>query len=85
MDANKKHTSISKTATLEEMGKFWDSHDFTEFDTDTPDAEFAVTCAIPIELELLSEVENQARQRGVSVETLVNLWLQQKVAEHPHR
>jgi hypothetical protein len=81
MAANKKNSSISKAGSLEKMGEFWDTHDFTDFDSDAPDVEIKVTCAIPIELDLLSEIEKQARQRGVSVETLVNMWLQQKVAE----
>jgi hypothetical protein len=81
MDENKRLTSISKAKTLKKTGEFWDAHDFTEFDTDGPDVEFEVTCAVPIELELLSSVEEQARQRGISVETLVNLWLQQKLNE----
>jgi hypothetical protein len=81
MAANKKTSSISKAGSLEKMGEFWDTHDFTDFDSDAPDVEIKVTCAIPIELDLLSEIEKQARQRGVSVETLVNMWLQQKVAE----
>lgn len=80
MAANK--SSISKANTLEKMGEFWDKHDFTEFDDSTaPDVKFNVTVAIPIELDLLSSLEKQAHLRGVSVETLVNLWLQQKVAE----
>jgi hypothetical protein len=81
MAANKKTSSISKAGSLEKMGEFWDTHDFTDFDSNAPDVEIKVTCAIPIELDLLSEIEKQARQRGVSVETLVNMWLQQKVAE----
>jgi len=48
---------------------------------DAPDVEFTVSCAVPIELELLSSGEKQARLRGIKVETLVNLWLQQKLAE----
>lgn len=80
MDANRL-SSISKADTLEKMGEFWDNHDFTDFDTDAPDVEFEISCAIPIELDLLSSVEQQARMRGVKVETLVNLWLQQKLAE----
>jgi hypothetical protein len=36
---------------------------------------------VPIEVELLSAFEHQARLRGVQVETLINLWLQQKLAE----
>ena len=80
MDKNKL-SSISKADTLEKIGEFWDTHDFTDFDTDAPDVEFKISCAIPIELDLLSSVEKQAHQRGIKVETLVNLWLQQKIAE----
>jgi hypothetical protein len=75
-------SSISQTNSLEKMGEFWDTHDFTDFDDPTtPDVEFQIACAVPIELDLLSAVEHQARLRGVQVETLINLWLQQKLAE----
>jgi hypothetical protein len=76
-----KLSSISKADSLEKLGEFWDKHDFTDFDTDIPDVEFDVSCAVPIELELLSSVENQARIRGIKTETLINLWLQQKLNE----
>src|SRR5881392_1227210 len=77
-----KVSSLSQANTLEKMGEFWDSHDFTDFDNrETPDVEFQIACAVPIELDLLSAVEQQARLRGVQVETLINLWLQQKLAE----
>ena len=76
-----KLSSISKSDTLEGIGEFWDMHDFTEFDTEAPDVEFNISCAVPIEPDLLSAVEEQAHARGVSVETLINLWLQQKLAE----
>ena len=77
-----KQSSISKATTLEEMGKFWDAHDFTQFDTDAPDIELTVSCTVSIEPDLLSAVAQQAHKRGISVETLVNLWLQEKLAEH---
>lgn len=81
MDANKL-SSISKADSLEKIGEFWDTHDFTDFDNpDAPEVELTITCAVPIELDLLSSVEKQARRRGVKVETLVNLWLQQKLVE----
>ena len=64
------------------MGEFWDTHDFTDFDDlKAKDIKFDISCAVPIEEELLSSVEKQARLRGVKVETLVNLWLQQKLTE----
>ena len=80
MDENRL-SSISKADSLEKMGEFWDTHDFVDYDTDAPDVGFKITCAVPIELDLFSSIEEQAQRRGVSVETLINLWLQQKLAE----
>jgi hypothetical protein len=77
-----KASSISQVDTLEKMGEFWDSHDFTDFDNlAAPDVEFHIACAVPIEVDLFSAVEQQVRLRGMQVETLINLWLQQKLAE----
>ncbi|MBI3958034.1 MAG: hypothetical protein HY328_04415 [Chloroflexi bacterium] len=76
-----RHSTISNARSLEEIGEFWDTHDFTEFDDDSPDVAFTIANAIAIEADLFSAVEQQARLRGVSVETLVNLWLQEKLAE----
>lgn len=80
MEENKL-SSVSKADSDEKMGEFWDSHDFTEFDTHAPDAEFEVISTVPVQLELLNEIEAQAAKRGVKVETLVNQWLKQKLEE----
>ena len=80
MDENRT-TPISKVNTDEEISKFWDSHDFTEFDTGAPDVEYEVSLAVPVEIELFGALEKEARRHGVNVETLVNLWLQEKLAE----
>ena len=55
-------TSISKADSDGKIGEFWDTHDFTAFDSDAPDAEFEVTRAVPVRQELLSEIEKQAAQ-----------------------
>jgi hypothetical protein len=82
MDTNKA-SGISHAETDEKIGEFWDTHDFTEFDNpDAADVEFEITCNVPLDPDLFTALEKQARQRGVQVETLVNLWLQQKLAEH---
>lgn len=80
MEENKL-SGVSKADSDEAIGEFWDGHDFTEFDTDAPDAQFEVTCTVPVSLDLLSEIEKQAAKRGVRVDELVNLWLQQKLDE----
>ena len=80
MPANK--SSVSKANSPEKMGEFWDKHDFNEFDDpNEPDVETRVSAAIPIEPDLLSDIEELAHQRGIKVETLVNLWLKEKVVE----
>jgi CopG antitoxin of type II toxin-antitoxin system len=80
MDENKR-SSISNATSLEQIGELWDTHDFTEHDTDAPDVPFTIARAVQIEAELLAALEQQARLRGVGLETLVNLWLQQKLSE----
>ena len=84
MDENKL-SSISKADTDEKMGEFWDTRDFTDFDTDAPDVEVEITLAVPIEVDLFDEIEKQAHKHGVRVETLVNMWLQEKLAENIQR
>jgi len=80
MPANK--SSTSKANSPEKLGEFWGKHDFTEFDDpNAPDVDFQVTVAIPIEPDLLSDLEELAHIRGIKVETLVNLWLKEKVVE----
>jgi hypothetical protein len=80
MPANK--SSVSQANSHENMGEFGDEHDFTEFDDpNASDVDFRVTVAVPIEPDLLSDIEELAHQRGIRVETLVNLWLKEKVVE----
>jgi hypothetical protein len=77
-----KLSSVSRADSLEKIGEFWDQHDFTDFDdAAAPDVELTVRCGIPLEADLLARLEQQAARRGVSAETLVNLWLQEKLAE----
>jgi hypothetical protein len=79
--AENRTSSISKADSDEKIGEFWDSHDFTDFDTTAPDAKFEIISTVPVQLELLNEIEAHAAKRGIKVETLVNQWLQQKLDE----
>lgn len=49
-------SSISGVKTLREIGEFWDTHDFTDFDMDTADVEMkfssAIVSALALELEV---------------------------------
>ncbi len=75
-------SGFSQAETLEQMGEFWDTRDFTDYDDPAlPDVEMTISGVVAIEAELLAALEEQAERRGVTVETLINLWLQQKLDE----
>lgn len=72
-------------SSLEEFWEFWDTHSSADFEDDMEPVEIEVAlssskmyCAIAN--DVLSQVREQARQQGVSTETLINLWLQEKLA-----
>jgi hypothetical protein len=84
--SKKRLSSVSKANSVDKIGEFWDSHDFTDYDNpDAPDVDFKVTSSVPVDEELFAMLEQQARRRGVKVETLVNLWLQQKLSQETKR
>jgi hypothetical protein len=85
MSENKKTqlTSISQAETLEEIGEFWDTHSLDDYWGETREAEFEVRAKqrkrITLEPQIYKELEAEARVRGVVPETLVNLWLAEKL------
>lgn len=71
---------------LEEAGEFWDTHSITDYEEFLEPVEFEVDLPpragkrIHLAQDLVVKVGEIAKQQGVSVEVLVNLWLQEKVA-----
>ncbi len=79
-------SSISKAGSYQEIGEFWDTHDLGDYWDQTKPVEFDVDIQseaiyYPVELKLSTQISNIAKQRGVSPETLLNLWLQEKIGE----
>jgi len=72
-------TSISGAHTLEEIADFWDTHSLADYWDQTREAEFEVRAVrrqrVALDPDIYAWVEAQAHTRGVSPETLVNLWL----------
>ena len=71
--------------TLEDFWAFWDTHSSADYEDLMESVEVDINlisskmyCAIA--KDLLSEVRTQARQQGVSTETLINLWLREKLS-----
>ena len=77
-------SSISKSHTIEEMAEFWDTHSLADYEDQTYEVEMSFAPSarrtyIGIEPELLEELRHIARERHVSLQTLVNVWLRQRV------
>ena len=82
----KSKSTISKARSYQEIGEFWDTHDLSKYWDQTKPAEFEVdiqseTIYYPIERKLSAQISKIAKRRGVSPETLLNLWLQEKIGE----
>ncbi len=80
-------SSISNATSYAEIGEFWDTHDLTDFWDQTEPAQFEVdlqsdTTYYAVDKQLSTELSRAARQRGVSAETLLNLWLQEDLQKH---
>ena len=80
-------TSVSQSQSDQEIGDHcWDDHDLGEVWEQTEAADFVVsgqakTTYYAIENTLSQKLHAVAQQRGVSTQTLLNLWLQEKVAQ----
>ena len=85
----KNKTSLSKAGSYREMGEFWDTHDLGEIWEKTKKAQFDVRVEseviyYPVEKTLSERLHSVAKRQGVSSDTLVNLWIQQKLQEMPN-
>jgi hypothetical protein len=75
---------------LEEFWAFWDTHRTADYEDFMEDADVKINlhsskvyCAVA--KDLITQVRALARKQGVSAETLVNLWLREKLVEATHR
>jgi len=77
-------TSISKSRTLEEIADFWDTHSLADYWDQTHEVEFEVRAKrrrrVTLAPEVYAQVEAQARTHGLLPETLINLWLAERLA-----
>jgi len=78
-------TPISKAISYQEIGAFWDENDATEIGGQEV-ADFDVSIKsqrryFPIDSHLSLKIKEVANQHGVSEETLLNLWIQEKVSQ----
>jgi len=78
--------TLSKAKSYKEIGDFWDTHDLSDFWDQTKNVEFEVDVKSEItyyslEKKLSEQIQSIAQRRGVSADTLINLWVQEKLQE----
>jgi hypothetical protein len=74
--------------TFEEMAEFWDSHDLTDYEeyltpvganiSIHPKHEYVITLSDTLDIQL-REVQ---KSEGVPLNTLINLWVQEKLQQY---
>lgn len=83
---NESRSSVSKATSYQEIGEFWDTHDAADFWAQTEPVEFDVDIESEVryyalESSLATQIDQFARHKGISSETLLNLWVQEKIHE----
>ena len=77
-----KRESIPKNMTIEEASAFWDTHSVADYPSHVVQFEYRPEeriTFVAIANDLLRQLEKQAKKQGASIETLVNLWIQEKL------
>jgi CopG antitoxin of type II toxin-antitoxin system len=79
-------SSVSNAGSYREIGEYWDEHDVEDAWNPTRRVEFEVDIEsrhryFPLDRELSRKIDEAAQRRGVTAETLLNLWVQEKLLQ----
>ncbi len=78
-----RESSISHATSVEEVAEYWDSHSLADHWDETEEVDIEVRAErrrrVTVAPEVYSQVESQARRQGVMPETLINLWLAERL------
>jgi hypothetical protein len=79
---NDQRSTISNACSPEEIGEYWDSHSLADHWEQTHEVEFEVRAPhrITLDPEIYASLEQLAESRGVSLATLANSWLKEKLS-----
>jgi len=79
-------SSVSQGGSYREMGEFWDTHGLSEVWDKTKEVVFEIDIDSEVTYyavdKMLSErIQALAQRRGIAADTLINLWVQEKLQE----
>lgn len=86
MQKNNRDSLPDEFKTIEEAANFWDTHSLADYEDFQRDIQFEVELKseknyFAVERDLSDYIDKLAHIRGVLPETLVNLWLKEKILE----
>ena len=68
---------------IEEAAEFWDTHSLADYWDETQEVQIEIRAVrkqrVALDSELAKQVADVAMREGVSVETLVNLWVAERL------
>lgn len=75
---------LPKTDSIEELAKFWDSHDLTDFDDELEEVsenvfERDATFTVHLERDKADAVRQMAESKGFPAAKLIQLWVDEKI------
>ncbi len=83
-----KSLRIPETDSIEELARFWDTHDLTDFDDQLEEVAVPVfqrrserTVSVPLDAAEVEAVERIARTQGVEVGALIHDWIVEKLSQ----
>ena len=84
---NKNKSSISKAKSYKEISEFWDTHDLAKYWEQTKSIDFEIDIQSEVtyyalDITLSKKIREVAKREGVSSETLLNIWVQEKLQKH---
>jgi len=87
MKKNKRESLPEEFRSIEEAAKFWDTHSLADYEDLQSDTDFEVALKseknyFAVEKELSADIDKLAHIKGILPETLVNLWLREKILEY---
>lgn len=79
-------SSVSEATSYKEIGEFWDKQDLADFWSKTKEASFEVDIEseviyYAVDRMLSEKIQSIAQKRGITADTLINLWVQEKLQE----
>lgn len=82
-NSSTKRTEISEANSVKEIAAFWETHSLADYWEKTKPAHFDVRAVrrrrVTLDPDVFAQIEALARKRGVMPETLVNLWLSERL------